>query len=82
LSPRFLLTPMIGRNDVLTEVFHLTDAAELATFAAANDVGMLSMWSVNRDHPCPSNLGVSLTCSSDPQQSTDWAFMAAFSAYP
>jgi GH18 family chitinase len=45
------ITPMLGVNDVTTEVFDQTEAAELAGFARSNNVGMLSFWSLNRDQP-------------------------------
>ena len=45
------VTPMIGVNDVLTEVFTVADAQTLEDFARAQGVGMLSMWSVTRDTP-------------------------------
>ena len=67
---------MIGLNDVLTETFTLEDARELSDFARANGMAMLSMWSVNRDHPCPDSSVVQLTCSSSTDQDADWQFMA------
>jgi len=45
------VTPMIGVNDVLSEVFTVADAQALEDFARANGLGMLSMWSVTRDNP-------------------------------
>jgi len=45
------VTPMIGVNDVLTEVFTPADAQALEDFARVNGLGMLSMWSVSRDTP-------------------------------
>ena len=47
------VTPMIGVNDVQTEVFTLADAQALENFARAKGLGMLSMWSVGRDNPGP-----------------------------
>jgi chitinase len=49
------VTPMIGQNDVADEVFTLTDAKELNTFALSHGVGRMSMWSANRDLACGSN---------------------------
>lgn len=43
--------PMLGVNDVITEVFTVSDAQALEDFARANGVGMLSMWQVLRDTP-------------------------------
>ena len=45
------VTPMIGTNDVTTEVFTLGDAQLLEDFARAQGIGMLSMWSLTRDNP-------------------------------
>ena len=45
------VTPMIGVNDVTTEVFKPGDAQQLLTFAEQKGLGMLSMWSINRDQP-------------------------------
>jgi chitinase len=45
-------TPMIGQNDVEGEVFTLADAEELTTFARANGLGRVSLWSLNRDTRC------------------------------
>ncbi len=65
-------TPMIGQNDVPTEVFTLDDAAHLLAFAQQQKVGRLSMWSANRDQPCGPNYPdvtvVSDVCSGIQQQ--------------
>ena len=45
------VTPMIGVNDVITEVFTVADAQALEDFARSVGLGMLSMWSVARDNP-------------------------------
>ena len=42
-------TPMIGLNDVTTEVFSLQDAQELAAFAEQVGMARTSMWSLSRD---------------------------------
>ncbi|MCB2413775.1 glycosyl hydrolase family 18 [Demequina sp. TTPB684] len=67
------ITPMIGQNDVATEVFTLNDAAVINQFARDNGVGLVSMWSLNRDATCapplPSVLTVVQTsCSGVDQQ--------------
>ncbi|NBQ41532.1 MAG: hypothetical protein EBU23_02900, partial [Mycobacteriaceae bacterium] len=51
------VTPMLGVNDVLSEVFTLADAQVLEDYARSKGVGMLALWSVTRDTPGP--LGVS-----------------------
>jgi len=57
------VTPMIGVNDVSTEIFDTQAAQELTTFAESQGLGSLSMWSVDRDHPAisggPSNYAFS-----------------------
>jgi hypothetical protein len=70
-------TPMIGLNDVTTERFEVADATKLAAFAQKNGLGEVSMWSLNRDHPCPAAQSVALDCSSTPDQASDWQFSAA-----
>lgn len=45
------ITPMIGVNDVVTEVFTPQDAQQLLAFARQKGIGELSMWSLNRDQP-------------------------------
>jgi len=47
------MTPMIGVNDVVSEVFTLADAQQVEDFARSKGVGMLSMWSLARDNPGP-----------------------------
>lgn len=52
-------TPMIGQNDVISEVFTLADAQALTAFAKQRRLGLLSFWAINRDQPCPyDDLGV------------------------
>lgn len=76
------LTPMIGQNDLLGEVFTLNDASELKAFSTANGVGRLSMWSANRDADCGPNFPdlqrVSNNCSGITQD--DGAFARTLSA--
>ena len=48
------LTPMIGRNDLPGEIFQLDAARGLRDYAVELGVQRLSMWSLNRDAPCPS----------------------------
>jgi hypothetical protein len=56
------VTPMLGVNDVLTEVFTVADAQALEDFARTKGIGMLSMWQVLRD--IPGTLGQSTTGAS------------------
>jgi hypothetical protein len=47
------VTPMIGVNDVTTEVFTTQDAQQLLDFARSKQIGLLAMWSINRDQQSP-----------------------------
>lgn len=73
------LTPMIGINEIATDVFDLDSARQFAKFADANKVGRMSMWSYNRDREChastPEPASASHVCSGVPQ--TDGAFAEA-----
>ncbi len=44
------ITPMIGLNDITTEVFDQQEAREVLAFAEQQGIGRLSFWSLNRDH--------------------------------
>jgi hypothetical protein len=75
------LTPMIGVNDVSTEIFKVDDASQLVDFAKSKGLAWLSMWSGTRDKACPGGPKntADASCSSiaqDPQ-----AFTKAFGAY-
>lgn len=50
---RIGITPMLGVNDVAGQTFGLEAAQGLNTFAQDNDIGRLSVWSLNRDKACP-----------------------------
>ncbi|MEU3727350.1 chitinase, partial [Streptomyces sp. NPDC031705] len=75
------VTPMIGVNDVASEVFTVADATELVRFARARGIGRLAMWSSARDRQCAAGaLGhADATCSSVLQEPL--AFTKAFAAY-
>jgi len=74
-------TPMIGMNDVKTEIFTLKDAQQTLTFAQQKKIGMISMWSLNRDHPCPTATSVQLKCSSTVDQTKDYQFSGVFKPF-
>ncbi|CAM5582380.1 glycoside hydrolase family 18 protein [Streptomyces canus] len=75
------VTPMIGVNDVASEIFKVEDASQLVTFAKAKGLGGLSMWSATRDKQCSGGAKPSAdaTCSSIIQDA--FAFSKAFAAY-
>ena len=50
-STKIGATALIGVNDIVSEVFTLADAQQLASYAATDSrVAELSMWSLNRDN--------------------------------
>lgn len=71
------ITPMIGVNNVQGLVFRQDDARQLVSWASGQGLGLLSFWSVGRDHGCPGG-GVSPTCSGITQ--TDFEFTTLFAA--
>ncbi|WP_234543632.1 glycoside hydrolase family 18 protein [Streptomyces shenzhenensis] len=74
------VTPMIGVNDVSSEVFKVDDATQLVDFAKAKGLGGLSMWSATRDQQCAGGAKstADATCSSIVQDKN--AFSKAFAA--
>ncbi len=51
LNAKIGVTPMIGVNDVSSEVFTLADAQQLESYVASDpNVSLASMWSVGRDN--------------------------------
>ncbi|WLQ42957.1 cellulose binding domain-containing protein [Streptomyces laculatispora] len=75
------VTPMIGVNDVSTEVFKVEDATQLVEFAQDKGLGRLAMWSGTRDKECAGGAKPSAdaSCSSIAQEPL--AFTKAFGAY-
>ncbi|MEV6998835.1 cellulose binding domain-containing protein [Streptomyces sp. NPDC093982] len=75
------VTPMIGVNDVVTEIFKVDDATQLVNFAKSKGLGWLSMWSATRDKQCAGGEkpAADATCSSILQEK--FAFSKAFAAY-
>ncbi|MFG2922382.1 cellulose binding domain-containing protein [Streptomyces sp. NPDC048305] len=75
------VTPMIGVNDVASEVFTVEDATQLVEFAREKGLGRLAMWSGTRDAQCPGGAkpAADPTCSSIVQEPL--AFTKAFGAF-
>jgi len=72
------VTPMIGINDVTTEIFNQQDAGELLAFAESKAIGMLSIWSMNRDQTCEDGQTyVSPTCSGIDQTPLEFSRLLA-----
>lgn len=72
------VTPMIGQNDASDEVFGISDAQQLITFAQQNHLSELGFWAVTRDQPCTGSGGLS-TCTEISQ--TPYQFSKLFAAY-
>jgi len=75
------VTPMIGINDVNTEIFQLSDAQSLLNFANANSyISRIAMWSVARDNgSCAGQGFASPSCSGISQ--ANWAFANIFKVF-
>lgn len=71
------VTPMIGQNDLLGEVFDLQDAKDLNDFVKEKGLGRVSFWSANRDYSCGDNFPdptrVSNNCSGVTQEDRQFA---------
>ncbi|OYW52981.1 MAG: hypothetical protein B7Z30_15135, partial [Rhizobiales bacterium 12-68-15] len=51
METKLVITPMIGINDVTSEVFTLEDAGQLVDYVESNDdIAGISMWSLSRDN--------------------------------
>ncbi|MEO8538678.1 MAG: chitinase [bacterium] len=73
-------TPMIGQNDVSSDVFTTADANGLVDFARTVSLGRLSFWSANRDISCGAVVegkGVSNTCSGVNQEPLEFTRILA-----
>lgn len=72
------ITPMIGINDVQSEIFTLEDASQLMAFAKDNpDIASIGMWSIGRDNDSQLNV-VSPVASGVVQD--DYAYSGVFGA--
>lgn len=67
------ITPMIGINDINSEIFTEQNAQQLLAYAQQNQIGELAMWSEGRDKPCANPTGfASPSCSGISQQAFDF----------
>jgi len=71
------VTPMIGMNDVTTEIFNIEDAVQLTDFSLDNNLQLLSMWSANRDKQCEDGEidHVDISCSSILQDEYEFSYV-------
>ncbi len=81
LSATIGVTPMIGVNDINTEVFQLADATTLLNFAEANSyISRLAMWSIARDNGgCAGATYATTTCSGISQST--YQFSSIFNSF-
>jgi hypothetical protein len=64
-ASRIELTPMIGRNDVASEVFTAADVDTVTSYAISQGLAGVHFWSLDRDTPCDGSSDyASPTCNS------------------
>lgn len=80
-GPKIGITPMIGQNDTGGEIFTLTDASHLVSWANGQSyVGLMAFWSLGRDNGgCPGQTWASATCSGVSQ--SNWQFSRTFEGF-
>jgi hypothetical protein len=71
---KIAVTPMIGVNDVATEVFKQADATKVVKFAQQKNLAWLAFWSMGRDNGGCAGAGTAqATCSSIQQGQFEFA---------
>lgn len=75
------VTPMVGVNDVAQEVFTLGHAAQLLAFAQERHLGLVSMWSIGRDRPCPGGPQPSARTDCSSIDQAPYAFSSVFERF-
>ncbi len=74
------ITSMIGQNDSPGEIFSLSDAQQVLSFAQQNHIGELAFWEIARDNgTCAGSTTASDTCSGVSQG--DYEFTNTFKAF-
>ena len=74
------ITPMIGQNDSQGEIFSLSNAQQVLTFAQQNTIGELAFWEVPRDNGnCAGSTTASPGCSGISQST--YAFTNTFKPF-
>lgn len=70
------ITPMIGQNDTPGEIFSLSNAQQVLSFAQSNKIGELSFWEVPRDNGgCAGSTTAEDSCSGISQSSYEFTDM-------
>ena len=67
-------TPMIGYNDVLSEVFYKPDAQILSDFTNRHGLGMVGIWSIARDQPSGNHQASPMDSGLDKTQAEQYDF--------
>ena len=67
------VTPMIGLNDLTSEVFDQAAAEQITAFAQQKGISRISMWSLNRDTQGTAKSYVDNTSSSVSQQAFEFS---------
>ncbi|CAN5299549.1 hypothetical protein BH11PSE11_BH11PSE11_10940 [soil metagenome] len=58
------LTPLIGENDIVDEIFSIADANTVSNFVRQNGLAGVHFWAFDRDVDCPFNpAGSPATCN-------------------
>ncbi len=67
------ITPMIGQNDSGGEIFSLSNAQQVLSFAQQNHIGELAFWEISRDNGnCAGSTTASDSCSGISQNTYDF----------
>jgi hypothetical protein len=74
------ITPMIGQNDSGGEVFSLSNAQQVLTFAQQNKIGELAFWEVSRDNGNCAGSTTAVDMCSGVSEST-YAFLNALKSF-
>jgi hypothetical protein len=69
------VTPMIGQNDVMEEVFYLDDAEDVRDFAFEKSIGRIAIWSANRDRQCENSWDPLYICSHIEQVDFEFSYI-------
>jgi hypothetical protein len=77
---RIELTPMIGVNDVVANVFTLDDAIAVGRFARESGAAGVHFWSLDRDARCRSDVSAASATCSGLRGMAEFAFADAFRA--
>jgi len=69
------VTPMIGQNDVMEEIFYLDDAEDVRDFSFEKKTGRIAIWSANRDRQCENSWDPLYICSHIDQEDFQFSYI-------